>query len=81
VLLLLATTTIPLDDLIIRRAMDLEAVGYGAFDAPHLSSAEAGSADTLLTTDDRFIRKAARGVGLPRVRVRNPVEWLREQEL
>ena len=39
VLLLLATDTILLDSQIIRRANELEAVGYGAFDALHLSSA------------------------------------------
>jgi len=79
VLLLLATVTIPLESQIIQRAQDLEAVGYGAFDALHLSTAEAGHADVLLTTDDRFIKKAGRAVGRPRVRVLNPVEWLREQ--
>ena len=79
VLLLLATDTIPLDSQIVQRAMELETVGYGAFDALHLSSAEAGEANVLLTTDDRFMKRAARGVGSPRVRVVNPVEWLREQ--
>jgi len=79
VLLLLATDTIPLDSQIIQRAKELEAVGYGAFDALHLSTAEAGNAQVLLTTDDRFIKRAARAVGSPRIRVLNPVEWLREQ--
>jgi len=77
-LLLLATNTIPLDSQVIRRAKKLETVGYGAFDALHLSTAEAGIAEVLLTTDDRFIKRAARAVGSPRVRVLNPVEWLRE---
>lgn len=79
VLLSLATDTIPLDSQIIRRATELEDAGYGAFDALHLSSAEAGVADVLLTTDDRFVRRAGRGVGSPRVRVLNPVEWTKEQ--
>jgi len=79
VLLLQATHTIPLDREIIQRAQELEAGGYGAFDALHLSAAEAGKAGVLLTTDDRFIRRAARAVGLPRIRVLNPVEWLQEQ--
>ena len=79
VLLLLATNTILLDIQIIQRARELEAVGYGAFDSLHLSSAETGNANVLLTTDDRFIKRAARAVGSPRVRVLNPVEWLRGQ--
>ena len=79
VLLSLATITIPLDRQIILRAKELEAVGYGAFDALHLSTAEAGNVEVLLTTDDRLIRRPARAVGSPRVRVLNPVEWLRKQ--
>ena len=63
VLLLLATNTIPLDSQIIQRAKELEAVGYGAFVALHLSTAEAGNAEVPLTTDDRFIKRAARAVG------------------
>lgn len=55
-------------------ATELEVAGYGAFDALHLSSAEAGMADVLLITDDRFIRLANRAVGSPRMRVLNPVE-------
>jgi len=50
---------------------ELEAHGYGDFDALHSSAAEAGNADVLLTTDDRFIKRAARAVGSPRVRVLN----------
>jgi predicted nucleic acid-binding protein len=79
VLLSLATYTIPLNSQIVQRAKELEAVGYGAFDALHLSAAEAGMADVLLTTDDRFIKRAVRAVGSPLVRVLNPVEWLRER--
>jgi predicted nucleic acid-binding protein len=81
VLLSLAADTIPLDSQVIQRAMELEAVGYGAFDALHLATAEAGIAEVLLTTDDRFIKRAGRAIGSPRVRVLNPVEWLREQRV
>jgi len=59
------------------RAVTLHQVGYGATDAIHLAIAEASTA-TLLTTDDRFLKRARRGVGTPLVRVVNPVEWLRE---
>jgi predicted nucleic acid-binding protein len=81
VLLLLATAFIPLDSQIIQRAKELEAAGHGAFDALHLSAAEAGNVEVLLTTADRFIKRAARAAGSPRVRVLNPVEWLREQRV
>ncbi len=63
--------------LIQQRADALHAVGYGAFDALHLSHAEAESVDALLTTDDRFIKLAKRGLGSPRVWLVNPVDWVR----
>ncbi|HSY03155.1 MAG TPA: PIN domain-containing protein [Acidobacteriaceae bacterium] len=63
---------------VIKRATSLEGVGYGSFDALHLALAEAAQADFLLTTDDRFIRQAERGLGKPAVAVQNPLNWLQE---
>lgn len=62
----------------IQRALLLEAAGYGTFDALHLACAEHAQADALLTTDDRFIKQAARNLANPVVRVLNPVDWLHE---
>jgi predicted nucleic acid-binding protein len=59
------------------RAQMLHAAGYGAFDGLHLAHAESDGADALLTTDDRFIKQAGRGLGEPLVWVVNPVDWLR----
>lgn len=63
---------------VIQRALLLEAAGYGTFDALHLACSEEARADALLTTDDRFIKQAARGIGNPTVKVLNPVDWLQE---
>ena len=62
----------------ILRAEHLEELGYGAFDALHLACAEQAGADSLLTTDDRFLRRARRASGNPQVKVENPLHWLRE---
>jgi predicted nucleic acid-binding protein len=62
----------------LQRALLLAAAGYGSFDAYHLACAEEANADALLTTDDRFIRRAGRRLGNPAVRVLNPVDWLKE---
>jgi PIN domain. len=78
VLLSLAARTIFPDPAIVERARAFELAGYGAFDALHLSFAEAGAVEVLLTTDDRFVSRATRGVAAPRLRVLNPVIWLRE---
>jgi predicted nucleic acid-binding protein len=74
-LLRLANQTIEVDQRTAGRAKDLEAAGYGAFDALQLACAEAAQVDVLLTTDDGFVRKASRRDGNPRVAVRNPVSW------
>lgn len=50
--------------------------GLTAFDALHVALAERGGADVLLTTDDRFLRRAARLAGALRVSVENPLAWL-----
>ena len=48
VLLTLAADTVPLDSQIIERAKEFEAVGYGAFVALHLSTAEAAAHEAEL---------------------------------
>jgi hypothetical protein len=53
-------------------------LGYGTFDALHLATAESAGADALLSTDDRFIKRASRGVANPRIPVKNPVLWIQE---
>ena len=62
----------------IRRAKYLETLGFSAYDALHLACAESGAADVLLTTDDRFLRRAARVRDELRVAVANPLTWLQE---
>ena len=80
-LLSLAVTTVEIDDIVARRARSLIGLGYGPFDALHVAAAESASADVLLTTDDRLLKRARRGLGNPRIPVRNPVSWIREQGL
>jgi hypothetical protein len=61
VLLSLATRTIRPDSQMIHRAKELEVLGYGAFDALHLSAAEAGNAEVLL-----YHRRSTYQEGCPR---------------
>ena len=60
------------------RATMLESLGFKLFDALHIASAESGTADILLTTDDRFVRRAKRVSERLHVRVENPHTWLQE---
>jgi predicted nucleic acid-binding protein len=80
-LLGLALSVVEVDDAVAQRGRDLAAFGYGVFDALHLAAAESAGADVLLSTDDRLIKRAGRGLGHPRVPMRNPVSWIKEQGL
>jgi predicted nucleic acid-binding protein len=61
-----------------QRAQRIEELGFRSFDALHLASAERGSVDVFLTTDDQLIRRAQRSTGLLHLRVENPVSWYLE---
>ena len=61
-----------------QRATFLEGLGFGAFDALHLASAEQGRADVFLTTDDDLLRRAGRNRSELRIEVQNPVSWYTE---
>lgn len=76
-----AVASIEIDEVIALRAQGLVGLGYGPFDALHLAAAELAGADVLLTTDDRFLKRTARKLGNPRIPVRNPLSWVKEQGL
>ena len=81
VFLSLASLRVEVNDAIVDRAGILSRLGCGPYDALHPASAEAASADVLLTTDDGLLKRAARGLGHPRIPVRNPVSWIKERGL
>ena len=60
------------------RAGVLRMLGFGDVDALHIASAEIAGADALLTTDDAMIRRARRLPYEMRIRVVNPLTWLKE---
>lgn len=78
-ILSLAAVSIKIDEPVALRAQGLTSLGYGPFDALHLSAAESACADVLLTTDDRLLQRSARNLGNLRILVRNPLSWSKEQ--
>ena len=78
-LLSMSSMTVEVDSVVSQRGWELGKKGYGFHDALHIATAEAASADVLLSTDDRLIKRAARGLGNPGIPVRNPVSWKKEQ--
>ena len=62
----------------IRRAEELELLGFGAMDALHLACAEKAKVEVLLTTDDKFLKKGIVHSGQLSVRIANPAIWMSE---
>jgi predicted nucleic acid-binding protein len=60
------------------RAEQLEGMGFREFDALHLASAEGAGVDIFLSTDDQLLRVASRVSNRLRLRVLNPLSWIRE---
>ena len=73
-----ADITTPLSLSEVKRAKFLITLGFKYFDALHLACAESGEATLFLTTDDRLLRRANRFVNEIKLRVENPLIWLRE---
>jgi predicted nucleic acid-binding protein len=69
---------IPVERAEVERTQQLEALGFYSYDALHLACAESGGANIFLTTDDRLLRLATRLSRQLRVRVENPLTWLKE---
>lgn len=74
----LARSRIVISETVESRARELQEHGFQPLDSLHLACAEAGNADTFLTTDDRLLRRAIRNRDILRVPSANPVVWLME---
>jgi predicted nucleic acid-binding protein len=73
-----ADERVHVDDAIVDRAAELRRLGFGPYDALHLSCAEAGRVDLFLTTDDQLVRGAKRQAKKLVLRVENPLAWIEE---
>jgi predicted nucleic acid-binding protein len=62
----------------IKRAGDLQGLGFKSIDALHIACAEAAKADAFITTDDRLLRKAITHTDRLDVQVKNPLTWIME---
>lgn len=74
-LLLLANDSVAIDNVVDQRSKVLEQLGFGLYDAFHIACAESAQVDSLLTTDDRLIRRVSRYRQQIHVLIDNPVSW------
>ncbi|GAH17274.1 unnamed protein product, partial [marine sediment metagenome] len=73
-----ADSSVLLEEPIINRASKLKEIGFGAYDAVHLACAEHCDADVFLTTDDKLLRLARENSRQFKIKVYNPLIWLKE---
>jgi predicted nucleic acid-binding protein len=73
-----ADPTILIESSIVKRASQLKEIGFGAYDALHLACAEHGDANVFLTTDDKVLRLASKCSSQLKIKVYNPLIWLKE---
>ena len=73
-----ADRTILIETSLVKRASELKEIGFGAYDALHLACAEHSNASVFLTTDDKLLRLACKGSSQLKIKVYNPLIWLKE---
>ena len=78
VLAALAKFKVTVGEAIKERAGELQSLGVKPFDALHISCAESGVVDVLLTTDDKLLQKTSEKDVVIKIRVANPLEWVME---
>ena len=62
----------------LKRAGELQKLGFVGFDAIHPACAESGKADIFLTTDDCLLKLAKRVTKKLHIKVENPLDWMKE---
>jgi len=75
-----ATRHSTIDAAVTEEARAFALLGMGRLDALHLSLALKSRADVLLTTDDRFLRRARAACEHRSILVANPLAWLENRK-
>jgi hypothetical protein len=75
-----AATRVAHSQAVDERVLQLVLLGFPEFDAYHTAFAEAGWCDRLVTTDDRFLRAAARNSATIGVQVTDPIRLVAEAD-
>ena len=70
--------TVDISEAEVKRARELQRVGFKEFDSLHLACAETAKADVFLSTDDRLLKLAKRVSKRLKLRVVNPLAWVEE---
>jgi predicted nucleic acid-binding protein len=75
-ILSIATTRILVNKTIVARIFEFNKLGFSAYEAAHIASAEEAKADILLTTDDRLLKRYFRYTDILKVQLAKPLYWI-----
>jgi predicted nucleic acid-binding protein len=70
--------TIEIGEKELKRANELQKFGFIGFDAIHLACAENSKSEIFLTTDDKLLKIAKKHNKKLRIKVMNPLDWIKE---
>jgi len=73
-----ADAYVRMNEPILARAKQIQQLGVKTYDALHIACAEAAQADIFLTTDDKLLKRIRRFKGKVKVKVDNPLNWIKE---
>ena len=69
---------IQISEPILERAKQIQQFGVRSYDALHIACAEAAEADVFLTTDDKLLNRMRQFIDKIKVKVDNPLNWIKE---
>jgi len=74
-----AQTYITLDEAIVRRASEIQKIGFTDYDAMHIACSEKAQVDVFLSTDDKLVKKAQTSTNKLSIAIQNPLTWIQKE--
>ena len=64
---------------ILKRASEIQRIGFTDYDAIHIACSEKAQVDCFLSTDDKLIKKALANTNILSVVIQNPLTWIQKE--
>jgi len=74
-----AKNYVSVDEDILNRTKDIQAMGFTTYDAMHIACSEKAKVDVFCTTDDKIRKSAFRNKEKLSVLIQNPLIWLQKE--
>jgi len=70
---------ITFNEAILKRASEIQRIGFTDYDAIHIACSEKAQVDCFLSTDDKLIKKALANTNILSVVIQNPLTWIQKE--